>query len=187
MATPRSLTTVDNTRLLAIALEELTKTQVLVGVPADTTARDDGSAITNAALMYIHENGAPEINLPARPVVYPTVKAEQPAITKHLEAAGRAALAGGDALPIFKRLGLYMQNALRAKITDGPFVPLSPRTVAGRFRKRGAGKRRQGEEDYLDAIAGGASAAEAQAAAGIKPLIDTGALRRSLTYVIRRK
>lgn len=47
--------------------------EVLIGIPMSTTERPDGE-ITNAELGYIHEYGAPEANIPARPFLIPGVE-----------------------------------------------------------------------------------------------------------------
>ena len=57
-------------------------------------------------------------------------------------------------------IGLQGADAVRAKITSGPFVPLAPKTLA---KRRAKGRK------------------------GDKPLIDTGALQRAYTYAIRTK
>lgn len=185
---PKNLTVKDNTKRLLTSLAALAENRCYAGVPATTAGRKKG-AINNAELMYIHENGSPSANIPARPVVHPAIKKARPALNAALLATGKMALgAGGDSASVQKGLnavGLIAQNAMRAKITSGPFAPLSPRTIAQRAAKRGT-KRRKGEQEYLDLVSGGTSPAEAQNIAGIKPLIDTGQLRRALTYVIRK-
>lgn len=165
----------------------LAETRVMAGVPGDKTDRNDEGPINNATLMYIHENGAPEINLPARPVVHPAVESIKEEVTHALEYAAVKGMQGEPKVveQSLNAVGILAQNAMRKKITDGPFAPLSPRTIAGRAAKAGRG-RRKGEQKYLDLVKGGLSPAEAQSAVGIKPLIDTGQLRRSLTYVIRK-
>lgn len=152
----------DNVPSLAGALKLLATQRVMVGIPADKANRknDDAGPINNAQLMAIHEYGAPEANIPARPVVEPTVRENRDAIRKGLKAAGDFALKG-DKEGVDRQLhavGIFVQNKMRAKITDGPFAPLSERTLAGR---------------------------RAKGRTGTKPLIDTGQLRRALTYVIR--
>ena len=187
---PKNLTvTRDLTKSMAKAIAALAENRVYAGVPATTAGRkeDEGGPVNNAELMYIHENGAPEVGIPARPVVHPAIAKARASIVATLHATGKSALSGRTEA-VFKGLtavGLIAQDAMRDRITTGPFVPLSPKTVAARARKRGT-KRRKGEQQYLNLIAGGATPAEAQTAAGIKPLIDTGQLRRALTYVIRK-
>lgn len=184
-----SVKTLDKSADVLKGIAALAENRVYAGVPSAKGPRSDqsGEPVNNAALMYIHENGAPEINLPARPVVHPAIKEAQGDIISGLRAAGIEALSGKPE-NVGKRLnvvGMIAQNAMRKRITDGPFVPLSPKTIAQRARKRGT-KRRKGEQQYLDLVAGGVAPAEAQAAAGIKPLIDTAQLRGALTYVLRK-
>jgi hypothetical protein len=178
---------IDKVADVSDALSRLAETRVMAGIPSSKTSRNDDQPINNAQLMAIHESGAPEVNLPARPVVHPAIKASQAEITKGLEEAGKAALAGNvsGTDKAFQAVGIIAQNAMRKRITDGPFAPLSPRTIAARAAKAGRA-RRKGEQKYLDLVNSGISPAEAQTAAGIKPLIDTGQLRRALTYVIRK-
>lgn len=180
----------DGVGALMKSLATLGGTRVYAGVPADKAGRteEDGQGpINNAALMYIHENGAPEANLPARPVVHPAIAAVKPQIVAGLKKAGDFALNGQPeaVLQEYNAVGMIAQNAMRERITEGPFAPLSPKTVAQRAAQRGT-RRRKGEKQYLDLVDSGVSPAEAQAQTGIKPLINTGQLRRALTYVIRK-
>lgn len=180
--------TIDKVKDIAKGLETLASVRVMAGVPSTKAPRtDEGQPINNAQLMYIHENGAPEINLPARPVVHPAIKEVQPHLIAIFEGAAHHALAGNKeaVMQDYNAAGIVAQNAMRKRITDGPFAPLSPRTIAARAAKAGRG-RRKGEQQYLDLVKSGVSALEAQNATGIKPLIDTGQLRRALTYVIRQ-
>jgi hypothetical protein len=138
-------------------------------VPATKTDRRDESGaavpINNAALAYIHENGAPEVGIPARPFLGPSVKENKSEIVAGFKVAGE--LAGkGNAAAVERqlhRIGLRAQAAARKKITEGPFVPLKPATIAARKRKR---KSRKNTD--------------------IRPLIDTAQLRNSLSYVIKK-
>lgn len=173
-------------------LESLLSHEVLVGIPASSAARapekksefhsfsaagireglekadaaragrDPAAPVTidNATLGYIHEHGAPSVNIPARPFLVPGVQQARDQITKVLSQGVEAVTNGNRqaAMNSLDKAGLIAQNAVRRKITEGPFVPLKPRTLAAR-RARG----RTGE----------------------KPLIDTGQLRRSITYVVR--
>lgn len=158
MLKPNIKVTLDRTQAVFKALSELSQTRVLAGVPAEETDRSETESepINNAQLMYVHEHGAPEINLPARPVVGPAIAEIRPDIVSGLRNAGQLALQGNLAgmTRQFNALGLKAQNAMRARITNGPFVPLKPETI-----------RRKGSD---------------------KPLIDSGQVRRSLTYVVRK-
>jgi hypothetical protein len=178
----------DNTKGFLEGLRALAETKVYAGVPASTAGRkDEGVPLNNAEIMHIHEFGAPESNIPARPVIYPAIKAIRKDIISMLATTAKGAMSGNGASVMkgLGALGLLAQNAMRERITTGPFVPLSPKTIAARARKRGT-KRRKGEKDYLAMVKDGMDPAEAQTAAGIRPLVDTGQLRRALTYVIRK-
>lgn len=65
---------IELTNWLKAIMEETTKTinhkgYVLeVGVPSDNKRRDN-EGVTNAELMFIHENGSPMQNIPKRPVL----------------------------------------------------------------------------------------------------------------------
>lgn len=190
MASKTGVTVVlDKTQDVLKGIAALTENRVYAGVPSTKAQRsdEDGEPINNAALMYIHENGAPEVGIPPRPVIHPAIKDAQSQIEAALKATGVAALDGGAGAVMrgYTAVGLIAQNAMRTRITEGPFVPLKPATIANRARQRGT-KRRKGEQQYLDMVKGGMSPAAAQSAAGIRPLISTGQLRQSLTYVIRK-
>jgi phage gpG-like protein len=159
-------TPVDEVEKRLKAVRELLKMQVLVGVPDANANRQrepgDDSDINNAALAYIHNYGSPANNIPARPFMEPGIKAARAQIVRFMGAAGRAAIDGkpDEIRRNFEKVGLVTQAAIQKKITDGPFTPLAPATLAAR-RARGR--------------------------TGTGPLIDTGQLRRSITFVIRRK
>jgi len=155
----------DNLAKVSKAIDGIGRSRVMVGVPADKADRKEGP-INNAALAYIQENGAPEVNIPPRPFMKPGVASVQPQIAAGLKKAGEFALQGrADAVNRqFHRVGAIGRDAIKAKITDGPFAPLKPSTIAARKSKR---KSRNNTD--------------------VKPLIDTGALRASISYVIREE
>ena len=53
---------------------EMFKYAIEIGVVSDNTERKIKVGITNSELMYIHENGSPLNNIPARPVLDMTIK-----------------------------------------------------------------------------------------------------------------
>lgn len=145
------------------AVNHLTQRSVLVGVPEAETDRDDSgdvAYITNATLAYIHENGAPEANIPARPFVVPGIHDGQARIVSYMKQAADAELLGRPQLAerALHAAGIAAVSAVRNRIQTGPFVPLALATLRAR-RARGR--------------------------TGTKPLLDTGQLRNSITYVIR--
>ncbi len=146
------------------SLEILLKREVLVGIPAANAARDqepgEKTAASNALIGYVMEYGSPAQNIPARPFLHPGVADAREGIQLHMKKAGQLALRGktdeiGQEL---EKVGLIAAASVQRKITDGPFEPLKPATLAAR-RRRGR--------------------------TGDHPLIDTGQLRRAVTYVVR--
>jgi hypothetical protein len=163
---------VDKTVRLHKAIDYLTSHHVLVGVPADEAPRDEGENINNAELAYIHEHGAPEVDIPARPFMAPTIKARCGEIKDELRVAGELALAGKpDAVERqLHRIGLRTSQAIQAYIRAGIPPPLEPATIAKRrIRSKGSKYRRK-----------------AVTASQVVPLIDTAQMLRSITYVVRK-
>lgn len=149
------------------ALRSLTRNQCLIGVPAANADRDPEpgepkQSASNALIGYIMETGSPAQNIPARPFLVPGVESVEPEIARRYQAGALAVLDGRatDLDPTHSAVGLIAVAAVQAKIADGPFVPLAPRTLAAR---------------------------QAKGRTGEKPLIDTGQLRRAQNFVIRRK
>lgn len=147
-------------------VQDMTKKQVLIGVPAEGSDRtpEPGEKTTpnNAVIGYINEFGDPEMNIPARPHLIPGVESILPRAVPILRQGGVAALEGKrDAVDAsFEKVGLLGEAAVRNRITSGPFVKLAPRTLARRKSKGRTGE---------------------------KPLIDSAQYRRSITYVVRKR
>ncbi|WP_454734242.1 hypothetical protein [Cupriavidus pauculus] len=144
------------------SISGLVDKQVLVGIPDSAPERKDDEPLSNAAIGYIQETGSPANNLPARPFLVPGVASAEEKTVPQLEKAVEAAL-DGDLPRAEKRMasaGLAAQNSVRAKINSGIAPQLKASTLAAR-RRRGR--------------------------TGTVPLIDTGQLRNSITYVIRSK
>ncbi|MCX5516230.1 hypothetical protein C3941_19770 [Kaistia algarum] len=154
--------TIDRSEDLMKQIKSLTQSRVLVGVPAGETERQDGEPITNAALAYIHDNGAPEANIPARPFMRPGIESAEGSIANKMKAGAVKTLQGDKEAvdQTMMAVGLIAQSSIKSKINEGIPPPLAPNTLADR-RRRG----RTGEI----------------------PLIDTGQLRNSINFVVRKK
>lgn len=141
-------------------LRELRK-RVAIGIPGDSMhAAEKGEApISNAVLGYLFEHGQPEKNLPARAHLVPGVESIREQAAERLLKAAKAAFMGDLDAPekALHAIGLMGVAAVQQQITDGAFAPLAERTVKARIRR---------------------------GRTGIKPLIDTGAYRRSFTYTV---
>ncbi len=142
-------------------IESLAGNELLIGIPAEDSPRS-GEAISNAAIGYVNEYGSPELNIPARPHLIPGVHAALPQCMMHMERAARAQLAGGsEADAGLHRAGLIAVASVQRYLTKGDgFAALSAATLA---RRKSKGR------------------------ASDKPLIDTGAYLRSISYSIRPK
>lgn len=173
------------------ALQKLTQKDVLVGIPAEKATREKSKDINNAELLYIHthgvrtpamrqemqqnmdkgmtyskahqlyikEHGSPAMAIPPRPVLEPSIQANKDPIGKSLKAAGKAALQG-DTLGLdanLNRAGMRAQNAARAWFKD-PRNNWPPNSPRT-IKQKGSDK----------------------------PLIDTGEMRKAITYVVRGK
>lgn len=190
----RAKITKDNVAQVKKSIAALTNQHVLVGVPAEKADRDvdsDGKTppINNAALAYIHNNGAPEAGIPARPHLVPGVKRVQENTIRRLRAAAVAAMDGGKQEVVDSNLGaagMAAVTAVKQVLSENVPPPLQPETIKNRFRQRATVTRRKGEEQYLDLVGRGKDPGIAQADAGIVALVNTGAFRNAYTYVIRK-
>lgn len=156
-----SVVTDDVEKLLATIKGMAAAGQVYVGIPDDNDDRDDGP-IGNAAIGYINEFGSAAQGIPARPFLGPGVEKVAGKCMDEQRKGIVSALTDFNPNAVINgqnRAGLMAQNSVRATITEGDgFEPLSATTLAARKRRK---------------------------VKRTKPLIDTGSLRTSITYVIR--
>jgi len=149
------------------AIKVLERSSVLVGIPAAATGQDaEGRSVQYAALGYIFETGAPEINMPPRPWLGPGIATAEAKIAKLLADGGKKLLSGGstgDYEATLHKVGLTAQSAIQKHISDGIDPPLSERTIYARIHRR-KNRRSPGK---------------------MTPLIDTGGFRNSITYSVR--
>lgn len=115
----------NNAPALVKSLHELIKNEVLVGVPQDKARRQEG-AMTNASLVYIHDNGSPAQNIPARPFMRPGIKSAAERINLLMRQTANAALNGNreKVRQGLESVGLVAQNSIRSKINEGIPPPL---------------------------------------------------------------
>lgn len=118
-------------------LQNMAKNEVLVGIPESSSSRNNG-AINNASLGYIHENGSPAKNIPARPWLIPGILDNEQNITQYLGRALNSALDGNDqeANKNLQYAGIEATNSVKTKINSNIQPSLSLRTLIAR-RKRG--------------------------------------------------
>lgn len=169
-------------------VEALTKKRVLVGIPQAAASRG-GDGVNNAELLYVHTHGvraplmrekmqanldagmlysaahslfvhtfgSPAWAIPPRPVLEPAIKDSREAIGKKIAGAYRAAMRG-DAVGAERGLelaGTVAANAARAWF-ENPKNKWPPNSEQ-MVKRKGSNR----------------------------PLIDTGEMRKAITYVIR--
>lgn len=188
--------------MMKLRISEASKVKVLVGIPADYASRGQQEGINNAELLYIHtngvakrkarqeiekqiksgfsgpygtvrekvfqmfmlEHGSPAYSVPPRPVIEPALMSIKQPISKKLGDALLKFIAGDDkgSKIALKELGIMCQSECQ-KWFENPknnWPPLAQSTIEAKRKKHN-------KPDY-DPI----------------PLVDTGALRQSITYVI---
>ena len=136
---------------------------VLVGIPADDSAREKGE-ITNAALLAINNFGSPINNIPARPVMAIGIKNAQDAIADEFKKCAQSVLEKGPAAleVYYERAGIIASQSVKKAINDQDFGggDLGPKPSTLAARKRAGFK-------------------------GVKALIMTGQMRNAITYVVK--
>jgi hypothetical protein len=117
--------------------------------------------VNNAELLFIHTNGSPLKNIPARPVLQPAIQADgnKEKIAREIQASIKASLDGdkAGAEKFMGRAALAGQNAARLWFTDSRngWAKNAKRTIA-----------RKGSD---------------------RPLIDTGALRAAIIGIVKEE
>lgn len=157
--------------------------EVLAGFPEDTTDREDAESvgITNASLAYIHDQGAPEQNIPARPFMDPAMESAAPKLEAKLSQVLKAVLRGEGADTVergMQQVGMIAKLSIQNTINAGIDPALADSTLRARARKG-----RNGAQEELNRRAKG----EAPSTAFAKPLVDTGELRNAASYAIRKR
>jgi len=186
-----TLTTRDKMDVMHKAVAELQKLEVYVGIPEASSARKDSSELSNAELAYMHThgvrrpaminemqgdiesgdtyskayqmyiqvNGSPLWKSPPRPIIEPAIENSKDKLAEQLAIAGGMALDGDlqGAKAQLERVGMLGQNVVRAW-----FIDPSNGWPAN-------------------------SPATIAAKGSANPLIDTGELRKAITYVVGDK
>lgn len=135
------------------------KNDVLVGIPQEgTVSYPEG--VTNVQLMYIHTHGSPANRIPPRPTIEPAITEPQNRVVLQnlLKGSLGSAFAGNLQGAATAQQRAGMMAVNMVKARFGKSPPLAPNAPYTVLKK-------------------GSSA----------PLIDTGQLRNSITFVIRKK
>ena len=142
--------------------------EVVVGIPEETNVERE-TGITNASLMYLHEQGIPSHNIPPRPVLRPAIMQEEvkTKIEMLMRDAAETALVDGnaeEARKCFEKAGMVGRDACKKYITDGTnLAPNAPSTIERKMAKGNNGKGTP------------------------VPLVDTASMLNSINYAVRKK
>lgn len=186
---------IDHSRFIMHLMKELEKVAIYVGIPEDTTERkvkqkkdkeEKPSEMTNAMLLAIHTKGSPLNGLPARPVLEPAIEDpdNKKRINDHLLKAAILSVSGdvtGFRTEI-EKAGMTAQNAARQWFVN-PKNNWAPNTLSTVRRKLSRSKSKTAQE-HLEEFYRRVEMGESMDGLD-RPLIDTGQMRKSITYVIK--
>lgn len=164
----------DNRKALDANIKQASRQAVYVGIPDSSSrvksdvlrqisgrgrarkATGAAKQVSNAELLWIQSKGSPLKGIPARPVLEPAIEANKQQIAAELAGALRSTLAGnqGEAERYLNRAGMAGRNAARRWFFD----PRNgwKKNAASTIARKGSSQ----------------------------PLIDTGAMRNAITYVV---
>ena len=149
---------------LEVALKELASKKVGKVGWFEKSRYDDAESTPVAAVAAQNEYGNPNMHIPARPFMRPTIIAQQKIWAKVAEQGARNILKGDQtSSDVLEMIGLKAAGDIRKTISKITTPPLSPRTIAARLAKR----------------------ADHQTVGNLtKPLIDTGVMFNTLTNTV---
>ncbi len=141
-------------------LKQLEEASVYVGIPESASERKDGE-MTNAQILAVNTQGSPLRGLPARPLLEPAMEdpENKEKVNRHLLQAAKQGVQGnsGGFLQELERAGMVAQNLVRAWFVNS-----------------------KNNWPPLSPVT-------IEAKGSDRPLIDTGQLRKAITYVVRKK
>lgn len=165
-------------------LKKLKKISILVGIPEERGKRRKRREMNNATLLFIHTKGSPLNGLPPRPLIEPALTAPDNAqkIDEDFKKVVLAALENNfDQAKRF--MGIAGQDAVNMirNWFDDPrngWEPDKPETIKAKLRKtkKKLPERQQLFESYV------AGDQEINTT-----LVDTGQLRKAITYIFREE
>jgi len=149
---------------------------------------DGGLKYSEAHSLYLREHGSPLWQVPPRPVLEPAIESKKEEIAQHLAAASKAALDGN---PRGAKAALNDAGLLGAETAQGWFEnpqngwpPNAPKTDEKKLLKT----RGKLGDDLRRHYADTGTLSDVTGLEGMTiPLVDTGQLRKAITYVIRDK
>ena len=161
-----SMTETGDMQAFARRIRAIAESELYVGIPAESERKlpEDGEDETNATIGYKQEFGGTygTMHIPPRPFLSTGMFRANDVCAKYLATGFAAALEDGDASKAeaaFEEAGQHAVNTVRYVFTANNWPALSMQTINARIKK---GRN------------------------GTRPLVDTGQLRNSITYVVMR-
>lgn len=144
------------------AIEFIKNNSVYVGVQQKDTTRE-GDDATNAELLFIHTNGSPARNIPARPVIEPAIYDDRERLCNMMKKAAEYVFSGNfsEASRQLELVGMRGQKDARGWFYNpkNHWAPNAPSVIAEKLKKGSDNPR---------------------------PLIDTNELHKSITYFVKK-
>lgn len=161
----------DGLRAIKQAIAFFNANHVMVGIPDGGGSSANG--MSNVALAFIHSNGSPKHNIPARPFLEPAIEQAAGQIAELMKVAAIQAIEGdtGAAMKKLDDAGTAGENAAKSFFKSGRLAANAEITIHGGWMKNKV----SGKTFYV----------KGKKSAG--PLIDTGNLRGSITHVIEKR
>lgn len=156
-------TITDNFSRQLQALEFVKDNEVYVGIQQKDATRENED-VNNAELLFIHTNGSPVRNIPARSVIEPAIKDSSEQLSRIMLRAAQYALQGkfAEATKQLHIVGTRGRDVSKLWFTNpkNHWPPNAPSVIKEKLKK--------GSTDP-------------------KPLIDTGELRNAISYFVKTK
>lgn len=164
---------------------------VVAGFTGDAAQKKGSNGRPSSVeLGLIHEFGAPEVGVPARPFILASFQKHRAEYRRMLEVAVRKGIAAGvvsgtkgaaEYLRLLNLIGLKMATDMKAYVTQGPPIPPpnAPATLARKMRKGSWKKRAMPALDEFGRLK------EPGAAGTPRPLVDTGRMVGSITWALK--
>jgi hypothetical protein len=129
---------------------------------------DNGMPYSKAHELYIHEHGSPLYRIPPRPVLEPAIENSKEQIAELMKEAVDIAMEGNNIIPALEKVGMQGQNIVRDWFTnpENKWPANSDFTINGSKLDKNGNKFIKGKGSD-------------------RPLIDTGEMRKSITYAIK--
>lgn len=98
-------------------------------------------------------------HIPSRPFMRQSVDGNEDKITEFLQSKVNEIIGGKTAEQVLKEIGAFQKGLIQETIKEGVFIPNAPETIQRKSKKGGP----------------------------VTPLIDTGQMRQSVNYQIKKK